>query len=241
MQLPNVMGSQPRGVPPPPIFPPVLPPPYCIPPVGFIPPQAYMSTAEPMALNSQNSAVIECGPVLYKNDKKNKLEEAAKCQNGMKPKVQVLNPAWPKDLKGAEKAKGHSSKSRKNQKPDVCRRYAGGQYWEDQSLAEWDPNDFRIFCGDLGNEVSEEVLNKAFRKYPSFQKAKVIRDATTNRSKGYGFISFKDHEDFIRAYREMNGKYVGNRPIKLRKSKWKERNFDMAMKKKIQKKKFYST
>ena len=56
-------------------------------------------------------------------------------------------------------------------------RVAGGQKWEDPSLAEWDPNDFRIFCGDLGNEVSDELLAKAFRKYPSFQKAKVVRDS----------------------------------------------------------------
>jgi RNA recognition motif-containing protein len=66
--------------------------------------------------------------------------------------------------------------------------------WEDQSLAEWDPNDFRIFCGDLGNEVSDELLAKAFRKYPSFQKAKVVRDSRTNKPKGYGFVSFK-HQD----------------------------------------------
>lgn len=48
------------------------------------------------------------------------------------------------------------------------------QVWEDSSLADWDPNDFRIFCGDLGNEVSDELLAKAFRKYPSFLRAKVM-------------------------------------------------------------------
>jgi bifunctional N-acetylglucosamine-1-phosphate-uridyltransferase/glucosamine-1-phosphate-acetyltransferase GlmU-like protein len=121
-------------------------------------------------------------------------------------------------------------------------RTGGGQTWEDPSLAEWDPNDFRVFCGDLGNEVSDELLAKAFRKYPSFQKAKVVRDTRTNKPKGYGFVSFKhqdvnfrllrfvlilDFQDYVRAIKEMNGKYVGNRPIKLRKSNWKVsiRNF----------------
>lgn len=68
-------------------------------------------------------------------------------------------------------------------------------------MAEWDPQDYRIFCGDLGNEVSDELLAKAFRKYPSFQKAKVIRDSRTNKSKGYGFVSFKvqDVSDFWRS------------------------------------------
>lgn len=35
--------------------------------------------------------------------------------------------------------------------------------------------------------------------------------------------------------REMDGKYVGNRPIKLRKSNWKDRNFDVVKKKQKQK------
>lgn len=66
--------------------------------------------------------------------------------------------------------------------------------YKNVDLAEWDPNDFRIFCGDLGNEVSDELLAKAFRKYPSFQKAKVVRDSRTNKSKGFGFVSFKNQE-----------------------------------------------
>lgn len=109
-------------------------------------------------------------------------------------------------------------------------RTAGGDVWEDTSLAEFDPNDYRIFCGDLGNEVNDEALARAFRRYPTFQKAKVVRDKKSNKSKGYGFVSFKDPDDFVKAMKEMNGKYVGNRPIKLRKSAWKERQLDVAKK-----------
>eukprot|EP00058_Branchiostoma_floridae_P028344 XP_002613835.1 hypothetical protein BRAFLDRAFT_119898 [Branchiostoma floridae] len=103
--------------------------------------------------------------------------------------------------------------------------------WEDSSLQEWETDDFRIFCGDLGNEVNDDVLARAFNKYPSFLKAKVIRDKRTNKTKGYGFVSFKDPNDFVKAMREMNGKYVGNRPIKLRKSTWKDRSIDIVRKK----------
>ncbi|GFO01216.1 RNA-binding protein 42 [Plakobranchus ocellatus] len=67
------------------------------------------------------------------------------------------------------------------------------------------PDDFRMFCGDLGNEVTDETLVRAFNKYPSFLKAKVVRDRRTNKTKGYGFVSFKDPVDFTRAMREMNG------------------------------------
>lgn len=44
------------------------------------------------------------------------------------------------------------------------------------------------------SQVSDELLAKAFRKYPSFQKAKVVRDSRSNKSKGYGFVSFKSQE-----------------------------------------------
>lgn len=102
-------------------------------------------------------------------------------------------------------------------------RTAANEQWVDQTMTDWPENDFRIFCGDLGNEVSDAMLTSAFSKYPSFAKAKVVRDKRTGKSKGYGFVSFLEPTDFIRAFKEMNGKYVGNRPIKLRKSKWKER------------------
>ena len=66
-------------------------------------------------------------------------------------------------------------------------------------------DDFRIFCGDLGNEVTDEVLARAFGRYPTFLKAKVVRDKRTNKTKGYGFVSFKDPNDFVQAMRDMNG------------------------------------
>jgi RNA recognition motif-containing protein len=56
----------------------------------------------------------------------------------------------------------------------------------------------------------------------------VVRDKRTNKSKGYGFVSFLDGNDFAKAMREMNGKYIGNRPCKLRKSTWEERTPQQA-------------
>ena len=83
----------------------------------------------------------------------------------------------------------------------------------------------------FGNDVTDEVLTRTFGRYPSFQRAKVIRDKKNNKTKGYGFVSFKDPQDFTRAIRELNGKYVGSRPIKLRKSNWKDRNIEVVRQK----------
>ncbi|KAK3909226.1 RNA-binding protein 42 [Frankliniella fusca] len=124
------------------------------------------------------------------------------------------------------------SKKKKNKK---IVRQAGGQSWEDPSLLEWEEDDFRLFCGDLGNDVTDEILIRTFSKYPSFLKAKVVRDKRTNKTKGFGFVSFKDPQDFTRAMKEMNGRYVGSRPIKLRKSSWKNRSAEVVRKKEKEK------
>ncbi|XP_066296244.1 RNA-binding protein 42-like isoform X2 [Branchiostoma lanceolatum] len=132
---------------------------------------------------------------------------------------------------GSTSGPDNQKKRKQKDKQKKYVRTAAGQLWEDSSLQEWETDDFRIFCGDLGNEVNDDVLARAFNKYPSFLKAKVIRDKRTNKTKGYGFVSFKDPNDFVKAMREMNGKYVGNRPIKLRKSTWKDRSIDIVRKK----------
>ncbi|CAG0890348.1 unnamed protein product [Darwinula stevensoni] len=99
---------------------------------------------------------------------------------------------------------------KREKKPKKIIRVAGGEVWEDSSLLEWDPDDFRLFCGDLGNDVNDDVLTRAFNKYSSFVKAKVVKDKRTGKTKGFGFVSFKDPKDYVRAMREMNGKYVGS-------------------------------
>jgi len=97
-------------------------------------------------------------------------------------------------------------------------RESGGQVWDDQTLLEWDPSHFRLFVGDLAGEVTDETLFKAFSRYPTLVKARVVRDKKTTKSRGYGFVSFSTPDDFLKSFKEMNGKYIGSHPIKLRKA-----------------------
>ncbi|ESK96049.1 rna-binding protein [Moniliophthora roreri MCA 2997] len=116
-----------------------------------------------------------------------------------------------------DKRGGSGGKLAKGGKRTTVLRKGGGKVWEDQTLLEWNPSWFRLFVGDLSNDVSDDVLSNAFNKYPSFQKARVIRDRLSQKAK-YGFVAFSDPEDFLRAWKEMDGKYVGNRPVKLKKA-----------------------
>ncbi len=103
-------------------------------------------------------------------------------------------------------------------------RVGGGRVWEDSSLNDWPDNDFRIFVGDLGNEVHDDMLAEHFKLYHSFAMAKIVRTKSSGKSRGFGFVSFLDGFDMMKALREQNGKYLGNRPMKLHKSTWKDRD-----------------
>ncbi|KAL7273684.1 hypothetical protein RUND412_003426 [Rhizina undulata] len=105
-----------------------------------------------------------------------------------------------------------------NGKQPTVIRSGGGQTWADPSLLEWDPSHFRLFVGNLAGEVTDDSLLKAFSKYPSVTKARVIRDKRTTKSKGYGFVAFSDGDEYFRAAKEMNGKYIGSHPVLLRRS-----------------------
>lgn len=156
----------------------------------------------------------------------------ARVEPEISPAVEQVPPANSINTDHSQSANKGGKKEKKNKK---LVRTAGGIVWEDSTLMEWADDDFRLFCGDLGNDVTDELLIRTFSKYSSFQKAKVVRDKRTNKSKGFGFISFKEPGDFIKAMKEMNGRYVGSRPIKLHKSTWKNRALDVVRKKEKEK------
>jgi len=107
-------------------------------------------------------------------------------------------------------------------------RMMGGEAWYDPKLAEWPENDFRIFVGDVGADVDDAQLAAAFARFPSFAMARVVRDRRTGKNRGYGFVSFADPVHGATALREMDGKHVGQRPVRLRKSSWEERSGEGA-------------
>ena len=145
----------------------------------------------------------------------------------------ILKPDHGDEGNGTDGISGHGKKG----KAKKMIRSAAGEIWEDKTLEEWDPNDYRIFVGDLGNEVTDDILANAFRAYPTFQKARVVFDKRNQKPRGYGFVSFSDSGDYVKAMREMNNKYVGSRPVKLRKSNWRDRNLSTQKQKAREKRK----
>ena len=81
----------------------------------------------------------------------------------------------------------------------------------------------QLFVGNIGNDVCTDMLAKHFSGYPSFLKAKVIKQNRSSKVKGYGFVSFGKPEDALQARREMDGKHIGLRPVTIQQGKWSER------------------
>ena len=100
---------------------------------------------------------------------------------------------------------------------------SGGEVWEDSTLSDWNANDFRLFVGNLGDEVTDTTLRDIFSVYPTFDRARVVR-GKNGKTKGYGFVSFLEASDFLKALKEWNKQYIGSRPCMLKRSTWEERS-----------------
>lgn len=90
------------------------------------------------------------------------------------------------------------------------------KYLTTRPISEDRGPEYSIFVGDLGPEVNEYVLVSLFQaRFPSCKSAKIMTDAMSGQSRGYGFVRFSDENDQQRALVEMQGVYCGNRPMRI--------------------------
>ena len=74
----------------------------------------------------------------------------------------------------------------------------------------------RIYVGNLPFSVTQEKLKEHFSKYGEIEEATVITNKFSGRSKGFGFVSFKDESSAEKAIAEMNKKEVEGRPLNVK-------------------------
>ncbi|KAH8018579.1 hypothetical protein HPB51_009018 [Rhipicephalus microplus] len=73
----------------------------------------------------------------------------------------------------------------------------------------------RLYVGSLHFNITEEMLKGIFEPFGKIDKIELIKDMETNRSKGYGFITFHDSEDAKKALEQLNGFELAGRPMKV--------------------------
>lgn len=75
-------------------------------------------------------------------------------------------------------------------------------------------NHFHVFVGDLSPEITTDDVKAAFAPFGKISDARVVKDMTTGKSKGYGFVSFYNKLDAENAIVHMGGQWLGGRQIR---------------------------
>ncbi|KAM7272184.1 hypothetical protein ACFE04_026847 [Oxalis oulophora] len=73
--------------------------------------------------------------------------------------------------------------------------------------------EYRCFVGGLAWATDDQALESAFSKYGEVVESKIINDRETGRSRGFGFVTFKDQDSMTAAIDGMNGQQLDGRNI----------------------------
>ena len=77
----------------------------------------------------------------------------------------------------------------------------------------------KIYVGNLPFSVDDQKLKEIFSKFGEIEEATVIKDKFSGRSKGFGFVTFKNDAEANKAISEMNDKEVEGRGLKVNEAK----------------------
>ena len=75
-----------------------------------------------------------------------------------------------------------------------------------------------VFVGNIAYETTEEQLEEVFREVGPVVKFRLIFDKETGHSKGYGFCRFPDADTAQSAIRNLHGRNLNGRPLRVNKA-----------------------
>lgn len=79
-----------------------------------------------------------------------------------------------------------------------------------------------IYVGDLAYGVTDDELREAFAAFGEVERASVIMDRDTGRSKGFGFVEMPDNSQAEAAINGLNEKDLSGRAIRVNEAKPRE-------------------
>ena len=71
----------------------------------------------------------------------------------------------------------------------------------------------KLFVGNLSFSITENDLQDAFAAHGTVTEANLMMDRTTNRPRGFGFVTMSTPEEAQKAVEAMNGKALDGRPL----------------------------
>jgi len=81
----------------------------------------------------------------------------------------------------------------------------------------------KLFVGNLDFKTKTEDMEEMFSEFGEIEECIIITDRETNRSKGFGFVTFVEDEDAVKAAAELNEKEVKGRKLTVKEAEEKER------------------
>jgi RNA recognition motif-containing protein len=80
----------------------------------------------------------------------------------------------------------------------------------------------KIFVGNLSFDTTENDLQDAFAAFGTVTEANLMLDRTTNRSRGFAFVTMSTAEEAQKAIAALNGKDMGGRALTVNIAKPRE-------------------
>ncbi|CAL5387337.1 hypothetical protein ACSBR2_002613 [Camellia fascicularis] len=71
----------------------------------------------------------------------------------------------------------------------------------------------KLFVGGLSFYTTDKGLLEAFSQYGQVIEAKIVMDRVSDRSKGFGFVTFALQDEAEKAKEEMDGKTLNGRVV----------------------------
>ncbi len=80
----------------------------------------------------------------------------------------------------------------------------------------------KLFVGNIDWGTTDEDLEKLFAEHGEIEEAIIIKDKFSNRSKGFGFVTFVNDEDADKAIEALNEHELNGRQIAVNEARPRE-------------------
>ncbi len=79
-----------------------------------------------------------------------------------------------------------------------------------------------LFVGSLAYATTDDSLREFFEQIGEVERAMVAKDRDTNRSRGFGFVTFVDEANNQKAIEQLDGKELDGRTINVNEARPRE-------------------
>jgi cold-inducible RNA-binding protein len=84
----------------------------------------------------------------------------------------------------------------------------------------------RLFVGNINFSLGDADLRDAFAEVGGVERAEIVRDRFDGRSRGFGFVEMSTEDAAALALRELNGRELAGRPLRVEAATSQRRPFE---------------